>query len=225
MILTIDFETEAIDGNPVFSPPKPVGVALKFDDQPSEYLAWGHPTGNNVTWEAARAYVLTRLHTAEKGDGWIAHNAAFESAILRKYFDYTAKDPLKVHDTMFLLFLTNPYAPTFALKPSAERELGLPPEEQDALRDWILRNVPGSKMSDFGAYISKTPVELCAPYAKGDTDRTYALYQKLHPRMMAMGMLSKPKRKRLLITWRVYSCAMMRQNLFMAALLRPGQRE
>ena len=195
MILTIDFETEGIAGNPVHKPPKPVGVALKIDDQPSEYLAWGHPTGNNSTWEAAKRHVLQWLHVADKGDGWIAHNAAFEAAVLREYFGYTAKDPLKVHDTMFLLFLCNPYAVTFSLKPSAERELGLPPEEQDAMRDWVLRNVPEAKVSDWGAYICRTPVSLCAPYAKGDTDRTYALYQKLHPRMMQMGMLDGYRRE------------------------------
>ena len=197
MILTIDFETEGIVGNPVHLPPKPVGVSLKIDDQPSEYIAWGHPEGNNSTWEAARARVLQWLHVADRSGnaGWIAHNAQFEAAVLRKYFGYAAKDPLKVHDTMYLLFLTNPYAATFALKPSAERELGLPPEEQDALKDWVLRHVPESKVSDWGAYICRTPVSLCAPYAMGDTDRTYALYQKLHPRMMSMGMLDAYRRE------------------------------
>ena len=195
-MLCIDFETEAIAGNPVHKPPKPVGVSLKWDAEDSQYLAWGHPTGNNCSWEDAKATVLSAMRRAQASeDGWLAHNAAFEAAVLREHFGWTPGNPLRVHDTMFLLFLTNPYAPTFALKPSAERELGLPPEEQDALKDWVLSNVSGSRVSDWGAYISKTPATLCAPYAKGDTDRTYLLYQKLFPRMMQMGMLDAYRRE------------------------------
>ena len=81
---TIDFETEAIDGAPSYNPPKPVGVSLKVEDQPSEYLAWGHPTGNNCSFEDAKARVRKFLHAADKKEGWLAHNAAFEAAVLRK---------------------------------------------------------------------------------------------------------------------------------------------
>ena len=191
----IDFETEAIKGAPSYSPPKPVGVSLKRGGEPSKYLSWSHPTGNNIKWPAARAEVLKFMREADKADGWLAHNAAFESAVLREYFDYVAKDPLKVHDSMFLLFLTNPYAMSFALKPSAERELGLPPDEQTDLMNWVLSHVPAAKRSDWGAYISCAPAELCAPYACGDTDRTWLLYEKLWPRMMQMGMLEAYRRE------------------------------
>jgi DNA polymerase-1 len=191
----IDFETEAIDGAPSYSPPKPVGVSLKVGDSGSEYLAWGHPTGNNVSWEDARARTLGFLHRADKKDGWLAHNAAFESAVLGEYFGYKAKNPLKVHDSMFLLFLTNPYAMSFALKPSAERELGIPPEEQTNLMTWVLQNVPGATPKTWGAHISKAPAELCAPYANGDTDRAKLLFNKLYPRMMQMGMLEAYRRE------------------------------
>lgn len=197
---TLDFETAAIDGAPSYNPPQPVGVSLKIGDGPSEYLAWGHPTGNNCSWEDARVRTLDLVTKAEKQkDGWLAHNAAFEAAVLQKYFGYAAKDPLKVHDSMFLLFLTNPYAMSFSLKPSAERELGMPPEEQTNLRDWILANVPGAKMSDWGAHISKAPAELCGIYAVGDTDRTKLLFNKLHPRMMDMGMLDAYRREQKLM--------------------------
>ena len=196
---TIDFETEAIDGAPSYNPPKPVGVSLKVEDQPSEYLAWGHPTGNNCSFEDAKARVRKFLHAADKKEGWLAHNAAFEAAVLRKYFNYEAKDPLKVHDSMFLLFLTNPYAMSFGLKPSAERELGMPPDEQTDLRDWILANVREAKMSDWGAYISRAPAELCGIYAIGDTDRTKLLLNKLHPKMLQMGMLEAYRREQKLM--------------------------
>lgn len=192
---TIDFETEAIGAAPAYAPPKPVGVALKRGGEPSIYLSWQHPTGNNTTWPVARAEVLKFLAEADRDEGWLAHNAAFESAILREYFGYVAKDPLKVHDSMFLLFLTNPYAMTFALKPSAERELGMPPDEQTDLMHWILANVPGAKAKDWGAYISHAPADLCGKYAVGDTDRTFLLYEKLYPRMMGMGMLDAYRRE------------------------------
>ncbi len=196
---TIDFETEAIRGAPSYSPPKPVGVALKRGGDASEYLAWGHPTGNNTDWSTAQAKVLKFMKEADKTDGWLAHNAAFESAILDEYFGYKAKDPLKVHDTMFLLFLTNPYAMSFGLKQSAERELGMPPDEQTDLKDYIMRHVAEAKNSDWGAYISKAPAGLCGVYACGDTDRTFLLYEKLWPRMMQMGMLEAYRREQKLM--------------------------
>lgn len=191
----IDFETEAIRGAPSYRPPKPVGVSLKRGGEPSKYYSWGHPTGNNTDWSTAQAKVLQFLKQADKDEGWLAHNAAFESAILQEYFGYVAKDPLKVHDSMFLLFLTNPYAMSFALKPSAERELGMPPDEQTDLMNWILAHVPGAKRSDWGAYIAEAPAEMVAPYAEGDTDRSYLLYEKLQPRMMTMGMLEAYRRE------------------------------
>ena len=50
-MLTFDFETEGIVGNPIYNPPRPVGVAIKRNDGRSKYWAWGHPTNNNCTWE------------------------------------------------------------------------------------------------------------------------------------------------------------------------------
>jgi len=198
-IYTIDFETEAITAAVPYAPPKPVSVAFKRGSEPTKTLLWGHPTGNNTTWPVARAEVLQFLHEAEQRDGWLAHNAAFEAAVLREYFGYEAKDPLKVHDTMFLLFLTNPYAQTFALKPSSERELGLKPEEQTDLMQWVLANVPGAKPSNWGAFISKAPGDLVQKYVGGDVDRTYLLYCKLHPVMLQMGMLDAYRREQKLM--------------------------
>ena len=147
-MLTIDFETEAIAGNPVYNPPRPVGVSIKHEGQASFYWSWGHPTGNNCTWEDGRRELLLAL---QADDEIIAHNAPFECAILAKFFNWRPKDPLRVHDTQYLLFLTDPYAFSFALKPSAERVLGIAPEEQDAVKAWVLANVQGAKTSDWGA--------------------------------------------------------------------------
>src|ERR1700693_4418757 len=114
-MLTIDYETEGIVGNPVYRPPKPVGVSIKVDGEPSKYYAWGHPTGNNSTFEDGRSALRRSL---EEHGGYLAHNSPFESAITREYMGWETADPLAVHDTQYDLFLYNPYASTFALKPS-----------------------------------------------------------------------------------------------------------
>lgn len=203
-MLTFDFETEGIVGNPIYNPPKPVGVSIKHDDQGSRYLAWAHPTQNNCSWEDGRA----RLIQALKSDGeWLAHNAPFEDAILRKYFGVSKRDAKKFHDTQYLISLYDPYAASFSLKPSSERILGLPPDEQAELRDWILRHIPGVKLSNWGAYIAHAPGDLVGKYAgnsavtgaPGDTDRTYLLFQHLMPRIREWGMEEAYQREQLLM--------------------------
>lgn len=196
-MLTIDFETEAIDKNPIYQPPRPVGVSIKWGDHPSKYYAWGHTTENNCSEQRGREILLESLKQA-KGE-FLAHNSAFESAINLEYFGWENRDPLKVHDTMYLLFLTDPYAQSFALKPSAERVLGLAPDEQTELRDWILAHVPEAKASDWGAYISKAPGNLVGRYACGDTDRTYALHEYLYPKILQTGMLEPYRREQRLM--------------------------
>lgn len=192
-MLTIDFETEGIAGNPIYNPPRPVGVSIKPEGQASFYFAWGHPTQNNCTVGEATSALLTALH-ADK-EGYLAHNAPFEASILKRYFGYVQKDPLKVHDTRYLLFLADPYAHNFSLKPSAERILGLPPDERDDVMTWVLANVPGSKKSDWGAHICKAPGGLVGKYAIGDTDRTRALFDALYPRILQAGMLEPYRRE------------------------------
>lgn len=211
-MITIDFETEGIDGNPVYNPPKPVGVSIKFGSDPSKYHAWGHPTGNNTTFEKGRQALLEALDAAPQGPGWLAHNAPFESAVLRKWYGYVAPDPLLVHDTQYVLFLTDPYAFSFSLKPSAERVLGMAPEERDEVRDWLLANQPmkhkGITIADckeesatrhaWGRYICLAPGELVGRYAEGDTDRTYLLWHHLMPQVLNNGMKEAYEREQYL---------------------------
>ena len=212
-MITIDFETEGIVGNPVFNPPRPVGVSIKLGDAPSRYWAWGHPTGNNCTPAEGRNALLAALAQAGQGVGWLAHNAPFEAAVLRKWFDYECPDPLLVHDTQYLLFLTDPYAFTFSLKPASERILGLPPDERDEVRDWLLANQPmksqGITITDsktesdkkhyWARYICLAPGDLVGRYAEGDTDRAYLLYTKLHPQVVEQGMLAAYQREQQLM--------------------------
>ncbi len=192
-MLTFDFETEAIEGNPIFNPPKPVGVSIKFDDDGSRYYAWGHPTENNCTWEEGKVALKEAL---KRDPDWLAHNSPFEAAILRKYWGIKKGNPLKFNDTQYLVFFYDPYAMTLSLKPSTERILGIAPDEQDELRTWILRNVPGVKPSEWGAYICKAPGDLVGKYAgdsartgvPGDTDRTKMLYDHCAVYVQEAGM-------------------------------------
>ena len=203
-MITFDFETEGIVGNPIFNPPKPVGVSIKSDDDGSKYLAWGHPTDNNTSWEEGRRVFLSAL---KQDKSWLAHNAPFEAAVLRKWFGVVKKSPLLFHDTQYLLFLYDPYASSFSLKPSAERVLNLPPDEQQELKEWILRNVRGAKESDWGAYICLAPGALVGKYAgnssvtgaPGDTDRTWLLYKELMPKIVEQGMLEAYRREQFLM--------------------------
>ena len=179
-MFTIDFETEAIVGNPTVRPPIPVGVSIKRLGFNPRYWAWGHPTGNNCTYEQAKCELARCIAS---GAPLLFHNAKFDLAVMREHFGLVPPNPALVHDTMFLIFLADPYADTFSLKPSAERLLGMAPEERDAVRDWVLAHIPGVKPSEAGAYICEAPGELVTPYANGDTIRTERLYTKLVDRV------------------------------------------
>lgn len=177
--ITIDFETAGIVGNPTIRPPKPVGVATKRPGYKSRYLSWGHPAGNTHSYDEAKAHLLKLV---DSGAPLLFHNAKFDLSVMREWFGITVH-PDRVHDTMFMIALHDPYADTFSLKPSAERILDWPPDEQDALRDWILAHVPEATLKEWGAHIDKSPADICAPYARGDVDRTFALWKHLHDKI------------------------------------------
>ena len=142
--ITIDFETDAIVGNPSVRPPRPVGVATKRPGYKGRYFAWGHPAGNTHSYEQGKAHLQTIV---ESGAPLLFHNAKFDLAVMREHMGITVP-PERVHDTMFMIFLHEPYADTFSLKPSSERILGMPPDEQDDLRNWILNHVPEATPKD-----------------------------------------------------------------------------
>lgn len=184
-MITFDFETKAIEPYPNY-PPEPVGVALKYDDLPSVYLSWGHPTENNCTFEAAKV-ILAEVY--ESGHELLAHHARFDMAVAEKFFGWKWPQATTVHDTMYLIFLNNPLQKSLSLKPSAELLLGWPPEEQEAVRNWlILHGVVPSNKKDWGEKISEAPGDLVGRYAAGDTDRTKALFDLLYPKIIAEGM-------------------------------------
>ena len=110
-LITIDFESEGIDSNVIVKPPKSVGVSIKWDNKASEYYAYGHPTGNNCTRQDAERALAHA--TKNKGHELLFHNAPFDISILREEFRFNLDewDPCNIHDTQYLIFLQNPYAP------------------------------------------------------------------------------------------------------------------
>ncbi len=192
-MITIDFETEAIDAYPNY-PPKPVGVAIKYDNLPAVYLSWGHPTGNNSTFEVAKLLLQAAF---DSGQPLLFHHARFDMAVLERFFGIPWGEPTRIHDTMYLIFLNNPLQSSLSLKPSAELLLGWPPTEQEAVRDWLIANgkVASHNTKSWGAHISEAPGDLVGAYAGGDVDRTKALFDLLHPIVAAKGMLEAYQRE------------------------------
>ena len=185
MLVAIDFETEAISNRPAY-PPKPVGVAVQFEGKAGQYYSWGHPGPNNFTEEKARDIVEMLMDDPEHE--FVCHNAPFDLSIVSEKWGLTVPWD-RVHDTMLMAFLDNPHG-ELSLKPLAEQHLHEPPEEQDAVRQWLVRHgVVASNSKSWGAYISKAPMSVVAPYAIGDVDRTIKLYRFFEQKLKARGIL------------------------------------
>lgn len=196
-LICCDFETFGIEGNPVVNPPKAVGVAVWIPGQEPQYLAWGHPTENNCRYGDARQYLY---NIQEAGCPRLFHNAPFDLSVQDKWMslphNFIGQGWREIHDTMYLLFLADPYASTFSLKPSADRYLGMAPTEQDEIKSWILNNVPQATSSNWGAYICLAPGDLVGKYAIGDVVRTRKLFDLLHTRIVEQGMEAAYDRER-----------------------------
>jgi len=196
----VDFETQAITGRPAY-PPVPVGVSVQTPGmRKPRYFAWGHPTNNNCSKEDA-ARVLQDIWRS--GDTLLFQNAKFDTEVAEKWFGLPIPAWERIQDTLYLIFLADPHAMTYSLKPAAARFLGMPPEEQDAVRDWLVEHqpVPDVKITakNFGAYIAYVPGDLVGRYADGDIIRTKKLFEKLHPQIRKDGMLEAYDRERQLM--------------------------
>lgn len=192
---TLDYETVGIDSRPHY-PPKPVGVGIKHDDEAGYYLGWGHPEDNNCTEQEA---VTALQQIWASGEPLLFQNGKFDLDVAEVHHDLPFPSWERIHDTQFLLYLENPHARQLGLKPSAERILDWPPEEQDRLKQWILGHVPEARPSTWGAYICRSPGTLCGEYCIGDVDRTRALYNHLYPHIVEGGMEGAYDRERRLM--------------------------
>lgn len=178
----IDFETmPIIQGSG--RAPKPVGVSIGLvgDLASHRYYAFGHPTKNNCTEEEAMV-ALRKVWSP----GVLFHHGVFDQSVAIEHWGFEWID--EYHDTMFLIYLFDPLAASVALKPSAERILGMPPDEQDAVGDWLKANgrIP-SNTKEWGAHIWEAPGDLVGRYAIGDTVRTARLYTELYDCILMRG--------------------------------------
>lgn len=188
MYIIVDFETEAI----VFGSgraPKPVGVSIQKLGGEPRYYAFGHPTKNNCTEEVAKK-ALAEVWDEEL----VFHHGKFDISVAIEHWGFIW--PKRWHDTMYLIYLDYPLAQTVSLKPSAERYLGMPPDERDEVRDWLIANhVVPSNTKEWGAYISKAPGDIVGRYCNGDVDRTGKIFELLYDRIAQRNMLPAYERE------------------------------
>lgn len=212
-VITLDFETHPIARRPKY-PPAPVGIAIKWPGESSRYWACGHTTGNNCTpGEAMEALGRAWHHPLPK----LFFNAKFDVAVAVEQLGLPMLPWSQIEDAMFLAFLADPHARNLGLKNLANDLLNWPPDERDAVADWVVAHkaqlcqaypwnrktnkktgkpVDNITPSEAGAWIFATPGEIVGPYACGDTDRTEAMFEHLWPLIQDNGMGSSYDRKR-----------------------------
>jgi hypothetical protein len=184
-VITLDYETYPIGrrgAKPAEYPPEPVGLATKWPGQRSKYLAWGHATKNNASYEDGLAE-LERVY--DSGLPILCHHSKFDLAVATERMGMPMVPWERIHDTVFLAYLVDPHSKSGGLKDLAEELLQWPPEEQDKLQAWIMGNGPAllaahawNKKSpgqikitktDTGRWIWAAPGDLAGEYAMGDT--------------------------------------------------------
>jgi DNA polymerase I-like protein with 3'-5' exonuclease and polymerase domains len=176
-VITLDFETWAIKPRPEY-PPRPVGCAVRVPGEKPYYLAWGHPTGNNITEKQATAK-LRRLW--DSGTSLLFHNAKFDIDVAETHLGMSELPWDQVQDSLLLIFLQDPNRSTLSLKPVAEKVLKLPPNERDEVRAWLVeKGIVRSNDRKWGAFIAAAPGDIVGRYAIGDVDRTFKLFEKYY---------------------------------------------
>lgn len=210
--IVIDFETHPILGRPSY-PPKPVGVAIWDMAKPEDtahYYAWGHAAGgNNCTYpEGYRALA----EAWRSGRPLLFHNSKFDVEVATVACQLPMLEWDRYEDTMFLAYLNDPHSQRLGLKELADDLLGMPPEERDAVGEWVWDHraqlaqewpdyaaAVGVKKSNLGAWIFAAPGDLVAPYAVGDVIRTGRLYREFMPAVIQTGMEPAYDRERKLM--------------------------
>lgn len=191
--VVIDFETEPIEERPHY-PPKPVGVSIFLpSDKKPHYYAFGHPTGNNCSEQDAKRALAKAYEEAKRGDGILCHHAKFDLDVAETHWGLKLPPWELIHDTVFLIFLDDPYSPDLQLKPAAHRLLGMAPDEQDAILQWAIDNkLLARNAKKAGHLICKAPGDLVGKYADGDVIRTRKIFELLHKRVTVDSEMAEP---------------------------------
>lgn len=195
-VITLDLETSEIKPRPDY-PPVPVGCAIHAKGEKTRYLSWGHPSKNNTTKAQAKKELM-RLWLDPRPK--LFHHSKFDYDVLTTHMGMPELDWSQIHDTLFLVFLQNPDRSTLALKPVAEQVLGLPPNERDDVRQWLLDNkVIRKNDRKWGRFIDAVPGNLVGKYAIGDVTRTRKLFDKYYQEIINRGMGEAYDRERALM--------------------------
>lgn len=213
--VVLDFETMPIQTRPHY-PPKPVSFSLKMPGwRRPEFYAFGHKTGGNTcSWDDARAVLAKVYKEISTSTPLLAQNMKFDGDVAEVHFGLKLPPWHDFEDTMFLLFLEDPHQRELGLKPSAERLLGIKPEERDVVKDWILEHKAqleqdfpeivevhgGIKPSNASAFIAYAPGNIVKGYCNGDVTRTEKIFNLLRKRVcVERGMLEAYNRERQLL--------------------------
>ena len=174
--LVIDFETLPISDIPDGQYPVPVGLAMLIPDFAPTYFAWGHPSGNNCTFEKARHALLAAK--SMDCDTLICHNIGFDTGVARQHMGLTL-DLLDWHDTQVMAFHNDPHARALGLKPLAAEYADMPDDEAQEVREWLIEHkiVRRAATKAWAAEIWQAPGDLVGKYAVGDVVRTWALFK------------------------------------------------
>lgn len=178
----VDFETHPIEKRPDY-PPRPVGVSIRWPGKKGIYHAWGHPSENNTTIEAGTAHLRKAY---QSGHPLCFHHGKFDLDVAQTHLGLVVPPHNKLHDTMLLAYLDDPYARSYGLKDLAVAKCGVAATERDELQQWIFDHIEGSKKlkAKWGRYICQAPGSLVGKYADGDTLRSKLLFDKLSPRVL-----------------------------------------
>lgn len=196
----IDFETKGIERRPNY-PPKPVSVSIqRIGERKPTFYSWGHPEGNNCDEDLPKQMLKD---IARSGEPMLFHNGKFDLDVAQEHWKIGPVSWDRVHDTLYLLFLDDPHQKELSLKPSSERLLDMPPDEQDAVKNWILAHKKEieTKHGKFtpkesGKHICEVPGSIVGPYANGDVTRTLKLFNLLYPAIHEAGMGAAYDRER-----------------------------
>ena len=195
-LCVVDFETAGIEDHPNY-PPKPCGVSIRWENGKSEYLAWGHASDNNVSFEEARRAVVRAYRFP-----CAFHNGAFDMEVARVHMDLPY--PREWHDTMIMTYLCDPHAPSLSLKPLGQYLLGIKPDEKDALLEYGMSM--GLRKSEVMANIPKLPgTTVVGPYANQDTKLTHKVAEWAWDKIDYHNLWEAYQRERALLPWLVDS--------------------
>lgn len=222
----LDFESMPIHEHPDHRLPVPVSFSLQLPGQRAPaFYAWGHVTGGNNCNRDDAADILDKAYRQiTPRTPLCAFNSAFDLNVANKHFGLALPQWDYFEDPMFLLFLDDPHQRELGLKPSAERLLGMPPEERDAVEEWLMAHkaqleadypdianfycrkkkdgvsVPGGiTKGNAGSLIAYAPGNVVKPYANGDVVRMMKLWRTLRENIEARGMMPAYDRERRLM--------------------------